>query len=160
MTRKRRKFSPQFKVDAVMELLTNAAWKRTLFILFTLGCLTLTAAHPSMRGQLPGLYSDSELHFARLIGLDHALRAGYIWPRYVPGMAYGYGIPLFNFYSPVSLYLMEIVHLLGLSFLDSFQLGMILYTFIGIAGAYLLGKEWGGPLMGLVTAYYMGDLID
>ena len=51
---------------------------------------------------------------------------------------------------------MEIVHLLGLSFLDSFQLGMILYTFIGIAGAYLLGKEWGGSLMGLVTAVACG----
>lgn len=129
----------------------DAPWKRTLLTLAALIALTLVAAHPSMFRAMPAT-DDGLLHLYRLVGLDHALRHGEIWPRYVPGMAYGYGIPVFNYYAPVSLYPMEVFHLLGVGFLDSFLLGMILYTFLGVVGAYLLGKVWGGPLAGIVAS--------
>lgn len=124
---------------------------RAAAVLVVLICLALTAAHPAMFGSLPKT-DDGEMHFYRLVALDHAVQQGIWWPRYVPGMAFGYGMPVFNYYSPVSLYPMELLRLAGMSFVDAFLAGTILYILLGLAGAYLLGEAWGGPLVGLVTA--------
>lgn len=132
--------------------------------------LTITALHPLMRGQLP-LTADGELHLYRLISLDHAvsgntLADGSLWPRYVAGMVYGYGAPMFNYYSPLSLYPLEAFHLLGASFSNAWLLGMALYMLIAALGAYLLGRAWGGRICGLVSAvaytyapYMLYDLV-
>ncbi len=120
-------------------------------VLAVLVSLALTAAHPAMFGSLP-VTDDAQLHLNRLIALDYSVRHGDLWPRYAPVVAYGYGLPIFNYYSPLALYPMELLHLLGLSFLDAFLGGTILYTFFGLAGAYLLGKVGGGTAAGLVTA--------
>src|SRR5574341_1209313 len=92
-----------------------------------LSTLLLVAIHPLTFGSLTST-DDGLLHLYRLVGLDHALRHGDLWPRFVPGLAYGYGLPLFNFYSPLSLYPFEFLHLLGLPFVDAMLIGLIAYT--------------------------------
>jgi hypothetical protein len=125
--------------------------KNAIFILLTLLCLSLAAVHPFLLGKLP-LTADGTLHLYRLVSLDHALRHGDLWPRYVPGMAYGYGAPFFNYYAPLSLYPLEALHLLGMSFVQAWLWGMVFYTLVGAVGAYLLGKAWGGKIAGIITA--------
>lgn len=132
--------------------------------------LSLTALHPLMRGQLP-LTADGELHLYRLVSLDHALAGhtladGSLWPRYVAGMVFGYGAPMFSYYAPLSLYPLEIFHLIGASFLQAWLLGMAFYVLLGAFGAYLLGRAWGGRICGLVSAvaytyapYMLYDLV-
>jgi hypothetical protein len=132
--------------------IAHSAGGRALVIAVVAICLTLPAAHPAMFGALQQS-DDGLLHLYRLVALDSSIRQGDLWPRYSPGMAYGYGIPTFNYYSPLSLYPMEALHLVfGLRFVDAFLLGMILYTILGAAGAYLLGESWGGPLAGLIAS--------
>jgi uncharacterized membrane protein len=115
--------------------------------LLVLLCLGLAAAHPFMSGRWL-LTADGTLHLYRLVAFDHALRGGDLWPRYAAGMAFGYGAPFFNYYSPLSLYPLEALHWLGLSFQQAWLAGMILYTFVGAAGACLLGARWPGGRQG------------
>lgn len=114
-------------------------------------CLTLTAQHPLMFGSLTRT-DDALQHLYRLVALDSSIRHGDLWPRYAPTLVYGYGIPLFNFYSPLSLYPLEILHLLGLRFLNALLVGLMLYTVLGALGAYQLGKRWSGTLGGIGAA--------
>ncbi len=143
------------RLHAAWEHITRTVWGRALAAAIVSACLTLTAAHPAMFGALPKS-DDGLMHLYRLVALDYSVRHGDLWPRYSPGMAFGYGIPTFNYYSPLSLYPMEALHLaLGLRPVDAFLWGVMLYLFLGTLGAYLLGAAWGGPLVGLgaATAY-------
>ncbi len=116
--------------------------------MLTVGVLALTALHPLFFGSLPS-GDESMLHLYRLIGYDHA---GKLWPRFLPGLGFGYGLPLFVTLSPLYLLLPEFLHMLGMSFVGALLLSAALYTLFGALGAYRLGDSWGGPLMGLVTA--------
>jgi uncharacterized membrane protein YidH (DUF202 family) len=124
-----------------MRLLTLAA----LFI------LAIPAIQPLMRGALP-LTADGTLHLYRLIALDHALSDGTLWARYAAGMAYGYGTPMFNYYSPLSLYPMLLLYKLGMSFLQSWLWGMSFYTLVAAFGTYRLGRLWSGEVGGIISA--------
>ena len=54
---------------------------------------------PLFNGALPES-ADGAIHLYRLPVLDHAFKDGSLWPRYPVATVYGYGSPLFNFYSP------------------------------------------------------------
>ncbi len=131
--------------------LTGTGGGRATLAAAALLCLTLAALSPLLAGSLPE--SDDGLqHFYRLIGFDYSVGHGDLWPRYAPGLAFGYGLPIFNYYSPLSLYPVELLHLAGLGFLDAMLAGLALYTLLGAAGAYLLGRAWGGIPAGLAAA--------
>jgi hypothetical protein len=136
---------------AFLSRVAASRWSRRVAPLLAVAVLSLTAIHPSTFGSLPDS-PDGQLHLYRLVAFDHAVRQGDLWPRYAPGALFGYGAPIFNFYSPLTLYPMEALHLLGLGFLDALLVGTILYTLLGALGAYRLGDSWGGPLAGVVTA--------
>ncbi len=147
-------------------------WGSVGLIAIALMMIALPAIQPLLRGQLP-LSADGVLHLYRLVSLDHTLSDGTLWARYAAGMAYGYGAPFFNFYSPSSLYLMLGFHTVGASFVQAWLWGMIVYTLIAAIGAYLLGSAWFypispkfAPIVGLITAagylyapYTLYDLI-
>lgn len=126
-------------------------WTHPLLVLAALAALSLTAMHPLMGDALPWS-ADGALHLYRLVALDHAMSDGTLWPRYVPSLIYGYGSPMFNYYSPLSLYPLQALHLLGLTFKQSWLAGMMLYTFTAAGGMYLLGRRWGGVAAGFVAA--------
>ena len=131
--------------------LSRSPFLRRLAPFLVIAILVLPAVHPLTFGALPDT-PDGLLHLYRLIALDHAIRHGDLWPRYVPGALFGYGAPIFNFYAPLSLYPLEILHLIGLRFLDALLVGMALYTFAGALGAYRLGEAWGGPVSGITAS--------
>lgn len=124
---------------------------RSLLTLLTVLALPLTFITPLLTGGFP-LASDTRFHLYRLIALDHAVRNGEIWPRFVPGLMFGYGLPLFNYYPPTSLYPLEALHLVGLGYVESLLAGVIVYVLVGALGVFMLARAWGGALMGLATA--------
>lgn len=109
------------------------------------------AAAPLLTGQMPET-ADGAIHLYRLPILDHAFKDGSLFPRYPVATVYGYGSPLFSYYAPFSLYPMHVIHLFGVSYLNSWLIGMALYIVIGAGGAYLLGRTWGGGVVGVVAA--------
>ncbi|MGC8879682.1 MAG: 6-pyruvoyl-tetrahydropterin synthase-related protein [Anaerolineae bacterium] len=66
-----------------------------------------------------------------LVEFDQTLRDGYLWPRWSPDFAFGYGYPLFNLYAPLAFYAAELLHLMGLSFVEAVKGMYILATIVG-----------------------------
>jgi hypothetical protein len=123
-------------------------WAAVVLMVTAVGA---AAAHPLSFGAMPDT-PDGELHLYRLIAFDHGLRHGAPLPRYTPGLLFGYGYPIFNYYAPLVYYLLEALHLLGLNFLHALLAGLVILAIFGGVGAYLLGRAWFGPVAGAVTA--------
>jgi hypothetical protein len=87
-----------------------------------------------------------------LVEFDQTLRDGYLWPRWAPDFAFGYGYPLFNIYAPLAIYAAEIVHLLGLSFVWSVKTMYALATIGAGLTMYLFVRRLFGRDAGLLAA--------
>ena len=118
--------------------------------------LTLVAIYPLLRSTLPWS-DDGQLHFWRVVELDHGLRNGYFFPRWMPDMAFGYGYPLLNYYAPLSVYLAEGFHLLGLGFTPALLAALSASLTLGALGAFLWAREAfdeaGGVLAAVAYVY-------
>ena len=93
--------------------------------------------------------SDGVLHFLRAFQLDALWRQGIFWPRWSPGMVFGYGYPLFSFYPALSLYPGLILHRLGLSLLQAWNLSLALSMLASGLSMYL----WAAQVIGRRGAF-------
>ena len=94
--------------------------------------LALPALWPAALAGIPRT-NDGLAHLFRTVELDQLVRAGVLLPRWAPDLVLGFGYPVFNFFPYASHYLVEVLHLLGLSFLTAYNL----------AGALaLLASSW------------------
>ena len=91
-------------------------------ILSMVACMLigLMAAQPFLYGNLP-FGADTLLHLFRAVQLDELVKQGVWYSRWSPDLALGYGYPLFNYYAPGVYYLVEVLHLLGLDFVQAFM---------------------------------------
>ncbi len=136
----------------VVSRLWQRSWARGLTVALVLLLLSLTAVQPFTRGVLP-LTADGTLHMYRALVLDHSLRHdGSPWPRYSSALAYGYGAPLFNYFSPLTYHVVRLLHLAGLGFVDAFLWSMVSFVWLAAGGAYLLGRAWSDEFGGLAAA--------
>jgi hypothetical protein len=87
-----------------------------------------------------------------LVEFDQTLRDGFLWPRWAPDFAFGYGYPLFNIYAPLAVYAAEILHLLGLSFVTSVKTMYALATVGAGLTMYLFVRRLLGRDAGLLSA--------
>jgi len=117
----------------------------------TLAAILVPFAVPLLRGLYPST-ADGILHLVRLIGLDHAVRNGLIWPRFLPALHYGYGSPIFNYCGPISLYPALLLRWAGLSFADAILGATVLWGAFGMLGAYRFGRTLQGQGAGFVLA--------
>ena len=81
---------------------------------------------------------DGEYHLLRLFLLDHSLRAGLWYPRWLPDLFMGFGYPLFNFYAPLTYYLGVVAIRLGLDTYGALQTVTAGAVLVGTAGMYAL----------------------
>ena len=87
-------------------------------------------------------YSDDGLlRLFHALALDRMIRQGIVYPRWLNDLAFGLGYPLFNYYPPLSTYLIESLHLLGFDFVNALKAAFIVMIAIAAGGAYALSTE-------------------
>ena len=141
-------------------------------------CLLLTlvisfiAALPLVGPYFVGSH-DGILAVYRFFQFDRSIQDSILLPRWAPDLFFGYGYPFFNFYAPLSYYVAEGLHVVGLGFVGSisgtFALGFVLSGLF----MYLFIRDIGGPWAGalaalayvfapyhLVNAHLRGDLAE
>lgn len=95
---------------------------------------------------------DAQHSIFYLVQFDQTFRDGYLWPRWSPDFAFGYGYPLFNIYAPLAIYAAELLHLTGLGLTNSVK-GMYILATIGAGlGMYGFVRHLFGPAAGVLAA--------
>ena len=108
----------------------DAFTRSNLFWFLLVLVFSLPALSPLLT-TTPTRSADGLLHLYRLVQIDAMWQQGVWFARWFPDVAYGYGMPLFNYYAPLAYYLTAPLHLLGIPFSLALNLAL--------AGALLCG---------------------
>jgi len=105
----------------------------------------------------PGLYViHDDQQIARLFVFDQALKFGQFPVRWVEGLGFGFGYPLFVFYPPFVYILGEIFHVFGFGFVNSIKLVFFVSIFASGLSMHIFAKEFWGRLTAVIAAlFYM-----
>ncbi len=95
---------------------------------------------------------DGLFHLYRLAAVDRAFKAGVFYPRWFPDFAFGYGQPVLNYYSPLTYFAAQGIHMLGPGYILSMKLTFALGMVGSALGMYLYAKEIVGRYPALVAA--------
>ncbi len=125
--------------------------KQVDFNLLLIGLFLLPAFHPLLKPTLTAS-SDGLVHLYRLVALDHAIRQGLLFPRWMPDLVFGYGLPLFVYYAPLSYYVAELPHALGLPAVLAMNASLALSLLVGAWAMYLFVRDLFNPTAGLLAA--------
>ena len=88
---------------------------RRLWPYLALTLLTAAAAIPLLRSGVP-CTDDRTFHLFKAVELGSLLDAGHMFPRWAPHMAQGYGYPFFNYFGPLSSYVVVALHFASYNF--------------------------------------------
>ena len=101
----------------------------------------------------PGFFSmHDDTQITRVFEMNKSLSEGIFPVRWVSDLGYGYGYPIFNFYSPFPYYLGGIFNLLGLNVLLATKAVFIIGILSSGLFAYLFVKSFLGKNAALVSA--------
>ena len=122
-------------------------WNRPIFLI---SLWSLAAIRPILTVATP-CTDDYAFHLLRLTQLVHLLKQGVFYSRWAPDMAWGYGLPFFNFYAPLAYYVAALPALvLGLNW------GLKLTLAFSVVGGgwalYALAREYVSPSAALLAA--------
>jgi len=126
-----------------------ALWRRLKPYALVL-LLALPALWPSALAGIPRT-NDALTHVYRAVELDQLVRAGVFFPRWAPHLVWDYGYPIFDFFPYEAHYLVEGLHLAGLTLLGAYNLAGALALLASGWFAYRLGREHFGETSGLVA---------
>lgn len=124
--------------------------KAIFFELILLLIITIPAFLSIWNNQYFSMHDDQ--HIVRLYLLDQGIKQGNLYPRWVDGLGFGFGYPLYNFYPPLVYFIGEIFHLLGFSLIWSVKLTFILGFYLAALGIFLLVKRLLNRVAGFVAA--------
>ena len=96
--------------------------------------------------------ADGPVHLMRQAELNQAWKDGILYPRWAPDLAYGHGMPLFNYAPPLLYHLSQTLHLTGLALDDSMKGTVMLMMVLHSVGMYLFARDLFGPRAGLLAA--------
>ena len=94
--------------------------KTNLVLIILILLFSILVSLPLLKPGLHLIHDDQ--HIARLYLFDQALKAGQFPVRWVNGLGFNFGYPLFVFYPPLAYIVGEIYHLIGFGFTDSVKL--------------------------------------
>ncbi len=101
----------------------------------------------------PPYGDDSRLHIYRIPVVQALWAAGVPFARWSPTLNLGYGSPLFNFYPPLSAYLLTWLYLLAdQQAAVAWNVLLALALLTGSVGMFLLGRWLYGPAGGILAA--------
>lgn len=123
---------------------------KTIRFLLAIGIVLLCAFFAVLpffgKGFIPT--HDGEFHFIRFAEFFRMLQSGYAFPRWAPTINSGYGLPVFEFLYPFANYMVSVLHLLGMEFVESFKIS----SAIGYLTAVLFCFLWLKKRFGLFPA--------
>ena len=126
----------------------------TILSVIAVLALTVLAAWPFLTR--PGLprETDAELHVFRAAQIGAALSEGYSagYVRWAPDLWYGYGYPIFNYYSPLTYYLANLFALVGLDIVTAVKAVFVLGLLGAAAGVYVFVRANWGDQAGVIAA--------
>jgi len=125
---------------------------KPLIISILLFIIVIPALLPLLKPGFFTMHDDQQV--VRLALLDEALRAGQFPVRWLSGLGFGFGYPLFIFYPPLVYYLGEIYHLLGFNFINSIKLVFATAFLASALTMYYWAKHHFGRLPALVAAIF------
>ena len=100
-----------------------------------------------------GIYPMHDFHIFRLYEFNLCIKDLVFPCRWAPDAGFGYGEPLFNFYSPLSYFIGEPFVLLGLSIINSTKIAFIISLVGSAISMYFLSFHlWKNKLAGLLSA--------
>jgi len=111
----------------------------------------LFALGPLFQPGVPDM-ADLVLHLYRAVELSHLLASGHLYPRWAPNFAFGFGFPLFNYYAPLSTYLLVGLHRLGLDFDSALKVLLLAVFFLHGPAMYLWARRLLPPPAALLAA--------
>src|SRR3989344_3033291 len=120
---------------------------------FFLFLISLLAGYALLLPGFPPSH-DGEYHIIRFAEFYKTFSSGQIFPRWAPTLNMGYGIPLFTYVYPFPNYIATLFHAIGISFIDSLKLGMLLAIFVGSVGTFFWVRRFFGNLSGLVASVF------
>ena len=98
------------------------------------------------------ILTGDNLHAWRLSEMGNCIDDGQIPCRWAAELGNGYGLPLFNFYPPLPYYAGDILHRLGLSYLNTVDALFVIGLIVAALSMFLLGRSLWGTLGGVVSA--------
>jgi hypothetical protein len=127
-------------------------YRNIIFSVAIILVLAALAAWPFLTR--PGLprETDAELHVFRAAQIGEALRGSMVYVRWAPDLWLGYGYPIFNYYSPLTYYLANLITLLGLDMVTAVKAVFIIGLLSAVAGMYVFVRENWGERAGIVAA--------
>lgn len=124
----------------------NKNWTLPLIVIFLSGFSILPFFHS-------GIFSMHDAtQTARIYEMGKALREGNLPVRWVSDLGYGYGYPIFNFYSPFAYYLGGILFLFGFPLIFSTKLVFIFAILLSALTMFIFAKKILGNLPALVAS--------
>ena len=103
----------------------------------------------------PGLYViHDDQQIARLFLFDEALKSGQFPVRWVDGLGFGFGYPLFVFYPSFVYMLGELFHLIGSGFINSIKLVFFASIIASGFAMYILAKEFWDKYSAVVASVF------
>lgn len=108
---------------------------------------------------VPTRSADGLLHLYRLVQLDTLWHNGIFFTRWLPDLAYGYGMPLFNYYAPLVYYITTPLHWFGISFPLALNLSLASAMFVGAVGMFYFSRALVGELIGDIEGVTPAALI-
>lgn len=113
----------------------------------------LLAAWPLLtRPSLPTM-TDVEMHVYRAAEIQFSIQQGSLYPRWASDFYFGYGYPVFNFYSPLTYHLAAYYSLLTQTdAVAGTKFVLVMAALIGAAGMYLFGRDRWGAVAGVVAS--------
>ena len=132
------------------------------FFLGLIVILAMPAFYPLLTEGFPKTH-DASVHLIRLHLLDEQIRAGNLFPRWLPDLMTGYGYPTFNFYAPMIYIIAEVLHLGGAPLAYSLTIMMGVLVVLAGWGMYFLASDlyksnneqahWMGVVVGVAYIY-------
>ena len=123
--------------------------------IFTIAIILFFSILVSLPLLKPGLHLiHDDQHIARLYLFDQALKAGQFPVRWVNGLGFNFGYPLFVFYPPLAYIVGEIYHLIGFGFTDSVKLVFFSSILFSGLAMYIFVRELWGKFPALISALF------
>lgn len=102
----------------------------------------------------PGIFTMHDPHLFRIFEFNECFTSGQFPCRWSANSAKGYGVPLFNFYTQVPYWFVQIFIVAGFSILNSAKIVYLLSLVLSAFSMYALARTYWGKSGALVSAVF------